>query len=300
MMTTVSCAGRIVVNDSTVQDSSAEEVSGSEAIVGENSFLLDLPDFVKADRDVLKVRLNGPDGLEYKRDFVLGKAPVVINRLPAGEYKIVLELMHQGVLKERGAGKVLVEAKKVAQADVVMESLEKGKGAIEIRIRKPEEGEQKPSEGVSEFKKRVRLFSDAAHSFEIRQDYAVPGCGGFSASYSKTKGEVKFGGCFPGLGLSLPVVTRQLSDLQKTFIEKLLATVMYSPSEEVKNAIACVPQMGAKTRIVTAEEPNGKKIVVKVDGPECVNDVMGVVHSEEFDGLAKDFLAVVKEGFSQK
>jgi hypothetical protein len=300
IMTTVSCAGRIAVNDAAFKGSSVEEGAGSEAVVGENAFMLDLPDFVKKDRDVLKVRLNGPDGLEYERKFVLGKAPVVINRLPAGEYKIVLELMHGGVLKERGIGKVLVESKRVAQADVLMESAEKGQGGIEIHIRKPEDSEQLNTDGVSGFTKRLQLFSEKAQSFEIRQDFSVPGCAGFHAGYSKIKGEVNFGGCLPGTGLNLPPIVQKLSETQKAFLETLLAKVVYSPSEEMKMAMVCVPQGGAKTRVVTVEEPDGKKLVVKVDGPECVNNVVGILHSDEFEDLANDFLALVKEGFVQK
>jgi hypothetical protein len=95
--------------------------------------------------------------------------------------------------------------------------------------------------------------------------------------------------------LNIPSASeKKLSVSQKAIVEKFLVNVMYSPDDEVKNAMACVPQMGAKIRVVKAEELDGKKIVAKVDGPECVNEATGVLHSDEFEDLAKEFGAVVK------
>jgi hypothetical protein len=292
----VACGRRVsVASTNSSQQPATEEKAPSEAAIGDSSFMLDLPEEMKAGRDVLKVRLEGATGLAFERKFILEKGPILIEKLPAGDYKITIELMALGIVKERGLGSVTVEAKKLAQAEITLDTHEKATGAVLVKIKKPLEIEPAQLE-----QKLLPLLTAETVSVSVEEAQALPGCSGFRFDYSRKSAEIKARVCAPVAVACVPEVKCEgkmafeekqyavkLSDYQRVIVEKAMSFAQYVPLGEVRAAIACIPAVGAKTRTVTTENADGKKIVLSAEMPQCASNAMGLLRPEIFEFVSK-------------
>lgn len=290
----MACDRNIGLN--TTNSTPNDEVSRSEAAIGDSSFLLNLQDAATKDRDQLRVKLKSTRGLSFERLFDLTKGAVLVEKLPAGDYQLIIELISSGVIKERGTSQITVEASKVALADVTLISVQEGVGTVKIQVQKKDETTSSPAQiPLPIINKLVPVFGEKAVSIILKEYQALAECNGFQLEYSRLTSEIIISECEKADPPREIKFSTKLSAPLRTLLEKILANLQYRQENAVKNAMACVPAAGANSRTITIGDANGNKVVLNVGVPACVLESIGSIDPVLFELVSKSAMSLISQ-----